>query len=646
MAFATPGLPLAAQVLFAAPLAALAIGFFYFHFRRPRDIHWLFLASCLAVTGASLRLLLEVLGGKVWDETIFRWLIIGGSSIEFGIRIDGLNAPILAMVATVSTLIHFYAVGYMRDDPGFSRFFLCFHFFFFSMVGLLVSHNYLQMYLFWEGVGLASFLLIGFWYDRPAARAAAWKAFLVNRIGDIGFLVAILVMMGWGGSVRFTELFAGLGLLDPGIVFLIAALLFWGACAKSAQFPLHVWLPDAMEGPTPVSALMHAATMVTAGVFLMARSWPILQYAPGLLSVLAVVGAFTAIGGAVLAGVQKDLKRILAYSTISHLGLMFLSLGVGSLFGAVFHLITHGFFKALLFLCAGSVIHGLGAHGTVTTDETGGLSISLPWTYAAFLVGALSLGGFPPLAGFFSKDAILHSLLVGGHAAGGPLGLLGSGLKAAGCLAAIASSYYIFRMLFLTFLGDRPQQTGRSAHAHEPGLWMQVPVFLLAALSAVGGVIGSAGLLEKVLSPLASAWGPMILVASSEVSAPFSWEVAGVGLAAAAAGLVAAWLATMAQSDWDWTWRMKHPGLERRVAGELGWQRLAARSAGLVSRAAAFVSWKWEDERWDVWTESLADCFTGLGEGLSGISRGILNEYLWWMLAGSVALTFMIVLCF
>jgi len=381
-------LPLLAYVPLAAPLAALLTGFFVTHRGAPRLTHWPILASCAAVAAAALLLLWGALGGSSWSGTLWTMFSAGGATASFGLLFDPLTVSVLAMVSVVGLLIHVYAAGYMEHDPGFSRFFLYFHLFFFMMVGLLTSDNFLQLYLFWEGVGLASFLLIGFWSHKASARAAAWKAFLTNRVGDVGFLLAILLMWRWLGTLRFEEVFARLDLLTPERAFFVGFLLFWGACAKSAQFPLYVWLPDAMEGPTPVSALMHAATMVTAGVFLMARSYPILERAPGLLPFIALVGAVTAVWGAVGAFFRQDLKRILAYSTVSHLGLMMLGLGAGGVFPAVFHLVVHGFFKAALFLCAGNVIHGLhdalGGAPSASVEDAGGLRGAMPWTFGAF----------------------------------------------------------------------------------------------------------------------------------------------------------------------------------------------------------------------------------------------------------------------
>ncbi|MFA6029023.1 MAG: NADH-quinone oxidoreductase subunit L [Elusimicrobiota bacterium] len=605
---------LAVRTLFAAPVLALLAGYFLFGGRWSRRAHWPPLLSCAAVAASALWLAWQVRHGLVIDSTAWRWLSAGSFSVDFGVRIDGLSASVLAMVSVVGALIHVYAVGYMQGDEGYARFFLYFHFFLLSMVGLLVSNSYLQMYLFWEGVGLASFLLIGFWSHKESARRAAWKAFLVNRIGDVGFMLAVLLLLRALGTTRFEEVFARVGELSPALALAVAGLLFWGASAKSAQFPLHVWLPDAMEGPTPVSALMHAATMVTAGVFLMARSMPLLSRAPAVMTAMVVVGLATALGAAVVAATRRDLKRILAYSTVSQLGFMMTALGTGNLFGAVFHLITHGFFKALLFLCAGSVIHALhdDLHGatSATVDDAGGLSRQIPVTTGAFLLGALALAGVPPLAGFFSKDCILE----GAHAAGPVPFLL------ALCVAA-GSAVYIFRMLFLVFFGERPEQRGPRSHGHEPGLRMKIPVLTLALCSAAAGALGG---------PVAAMLG---------VEAPvLDLAVSLKALTFAGFGFAAAWVLTTARPSFDWEWRRRRPGLERLVDSEFGCQTFTTALARAGGDFAAFLADAWERRRWDPFTEALGDTCAGLGEGLSAVARGRLNEYVWWMVLGAAVL--------
>ncbi|MBI5596946.1 MAG: NADH-quinone oxidoreductase subunit L [Elusimicrobia bacterium] len=614
-------LPAAALVLLAAPLAALAFGFFVTHRVRPRTTHLPILASCAAVAAASLALLGGALGGASWSGRLFTWISAAGVQVHFGLLLDPLSVSVLSMVAVVGFLIHIYAVGYMRHDAAFSRFFLYFHLFFFAMVGLLTSDNYLQLYLFWEGVGLASFLLIGFWQHKPTARAAAWKAFLTNRVGDVGFLLAILLLFRWTGTVAFADLFSNPSLLSSQKAFIVGFLLFWGACAKSAQFPLYVWLPDAMEGPTPVSALMHAATMVTAGVFLLARSYPLLERAPGLLPFIALVGAFTAVWGAVGAFFRKDIKRILAYSTVSHLGLMTLGRGGGGVFPAVFHLIVHGFFKAALFLCAGNVIHGLhdslGGAPTATVDDAGGLRASMPMTFAAFTLGAVSLAGVPPFGGFWSKEFVLAG------AFGTPA------LAALGLLTALGSSLYIGRMLFLTFLGRRSWQKGHAAHAHEAPPVMWVPVLLLSLGGALAGFLAA---------PLARLLGVEPHHASHTVTA--------LSIASMAAGFGLAWAAADLAPGGEPAWRSRHPALLEAVESDFGWQPFCDRAAGAVAGAARFLGDIVEGSIWDPGTEDAAAAFPALSEVLGRRARGILNDYALLMTAGAAGLAILVSLCF
>ena len=614
-------LPAHSFVPLAAPLAALAFGFFVTHRLRPRMTHLPILASCAAVAASALALLGGALGGASWAGTLFTWVSAAGIQVNFGLLLDPLSVSVLSMVAVVGLLIHVYAVGYMQHDAAFSRFFLYFHLFFFAMIGLLTSDNYLQLYLFWEGVGLASFLLIGFWQHKPTARAAAWKAFLTNRIGDVGFLLAILLLFRWAGTVAFADLFSNPSLLSPEKAFIIGILLFWGACAKSAQFPLYVWLPDAMEGPTPVSALMHAATMVTAGVFLLARSYPLLERAPGLLPFIALVGAFTAVWGAVGAFFRKDLKRILAYSTVSHLGLMTLGLGAGGVFPAVFHLIVHGFFKASLFLCAGNVIHGLhdslGGAPSASVEDAGGLRSSMPLTFAAFTLGAVSLAGVPPFGGFWSKEFVLAG------AFGAPA------LAAMGLLTALGSSLYIGRMLFLTFLGERSWQRGRSAHAHEVPPLMWVPVLLLS----LGGA--GAGLLA---APLAGLLGVEPHHASHTVTA--------LSISAMAAGFLLAWAAADLVPGWEPAWRSRHPALLEAIESDFGWQPFCHWLAGTTARFSAFLGDIVEGGIWDPGTEDAAAALPAFSEVLGRRARGILNDYALLVAAGAAGLLVLVGLCF
>ena len=411
---------------------------------------------------------------------VLNWIESGDFVVSWALRYDTLSTVMVAMVTCVATLIHIYSVGYMSHDRTIWRFFSYLSLFSFAMLMLVTADNLLQLFFGWEGVGLASYLLIGYWYDRPSACAAAIKAFLVNRVGDLGFALGIALVYLTFGSIEFTTIFAAVGKHqnDMYTVFgtwrayeVIGILLFIGACGKSAQLGLHVWLPDAMEGPTPVSALIHAATMVTAGVFLMARFSPVLEFAPGALAVVTVVGASTALFAATVGCVQNDIKRIIAYSTCSQLGYMFVAAGVGAYQASVFHLLTHAFFKALLFLSAGSVIHAMSDEQDIR--KMGGLFGKIPLTATVMWIGSLALAGVPPFAGFYSKDAIVEAAFAA-HSAVGTYGFW--------CLiiAAFLTAFYSWRLLILTFHGKTRADRHTFDHAHESPAVMTVPLILLA----------------------------------------------------------------------------------------------------------------------------------------------------------------------
>jgi NADH-quinone oxidoreductase subunit L len=434
--------------------------------------------------------------------TTYTWFQTGTVKIEGALRADALTAIMLVTVTFVGSWIAIYSVGYMHGDEGYARYFAEVALFIFSMTGLVMADNLLLLYAFWEGVGLCSYLLIGFWFTRPAAAAAARKAFLVTRLGDLGFLIGILML--WAGlqprglSYHALDwahvLKAGRDHTFHGNMDVACLLLFCGAVGKSAQFPLHVWLPDAMEGPSPVSALIHAATMVTAGVYLVARCMPLFLAAPEVLVVVAVVGGFTALLAALIALTQNDLKRVLAYSTISQLGYMFLALGsatqkdLGSraVVAAIFHLFTHAFFKALLFLAAGSVMHAMG--NVIDMRRLGGLRRLLPTTHATFLCGALALAGFPLLSGFWSKDEIL-AVTWGGLQPGSPNAWIFALLLPAALLTAGLTAFYTFRAYFLTFWGPERVPPEAGEHAHESPPVMTVPLVVLAAGAVAIGVV-------------------------------------------------------------------------------------------------------------------------------------------------------------
>ena len=415
------------------------------------------------------------------EKILYTWILSGEFQANVGFLVDPLSMVMMMVVSGVSFVIHIYSHGYMHDDPDYPRYFTYLNLFVFFMLILVSANNFLLLFVGWEGVGLCSYFLIGFWYEKKSASDAGKKAFIVNRIGDYGFLLAIFLIFVTFGTIDFKAVFAAAPeklALGEGMVTLIALLLFMGATGKSAQIPLYTWLPDAMEGPTPVSALIHAATMVTAGVYMVARCHLLFLMAPAALLVVAVIGAATAIFAASIGLAQNDIKRVLAYSTISQLGYMFLACGVGAFTAGIFHLMTHAFFKALLFLGAGSVMHAMA--GELDLRKMGALKPHLPRTYWTFLIATLALAGIFPFAGFFSKDEILWQALNQG---GVLFWLLGAG-------AAFMTATYMFRVVFLTFHGKSRVDHGVAHHLHEsPGI-MTVPLIILAILSVIGGFIG------------------------------------------------------------------------------------------------------------------------------------------------------------
>lgn len=453
----------------------------------------------------SLLALVDVAGGHHTTLPLYTWLTSGTLDVHLGLTVDRLTAAMLILVTGVSTLVHVYTIGYMAGEPGYARFFSYIALFTFSMLMLVLADNFLQLFVFWEAVGLCSYLLIGHWYERPAACAAATKAFIVNRVGDFGFILGLLLVWLTFGSLDYAEVFvrakesagATLNLLHPvggqwdvPVLTVVCLLLFVGAVGKSAQVPLHVWLPDAMEGPTPISALIHAATMVTAGVFMVARLAPLYDLAPAAGVVVAVVGGATMVLGATIALTQTDIKRVVAYSTMSQLGYMMMACGLGAYAAGMYHLLTHGAFKALLFLGCGSVIIAL--HHEQDMRHMGGLKDKLPVTYWTFLIGSLALAGFPLTAGFFSKDALLVSAW-----ASGPLGQL---LALFGLLTALLTAFYSFRLVFVTFWGPSHVDAHHASHVHEPSPTMTVPLVILAIFSIAAGYLGIPTFLEPMFA--------------------------------------------------------------------------------------------------------------------------------------------------
>lgn len=469
------------------------------------------------------------------EVVLFTWIGCGSIQVNVGFLVDPLSLVMMLTVSGVSFIIHLYSIGYMAEDEGFRRYFTYLNLFVFFMLILVSANSFLLMFVGWEGVGLCSYLLIGFWYQRKAPADAGKKAFVVNRVGDYGFLLAMLLIFVTFKTLDFTTVFAAAPqVLEHGglAVTLMTLLLFVGACGKSAQIPLYVWLPDAMEGPTPVSALIHAATMVTAGVYMVARCAALYVMAPVSMEVVAVIGCVTAIYAASIGLMQNDIKRVLAYSTISQLGYMFLACGVGAFAAGIFHLVTHAFFKALLFLGAGSVMHGMA--GELDMRKMGALKSKMPWTYRTFLIGTLALAGIFPFAGFFSKDEILWEALQ-----------QNSVLWAGGAIGAFMTAFYMFRAVFMTFHGE--SRVDGHVHVHESPSIMVIPLCVLAVLSLVGGWIGlplieGGNKIREFLSPVLATAGHAAAAEHGSHQAGFEITMMMVSMGIAIAGILLAWI--------------------------------------------------------------------------------------------------------
>jgi NADH-quinone oxidoreductase subunit L len=436
--------------------------------------------------------------GTSHEVIAYRWIFGGDLTVNLAYLVDPLTCVMLLVVTGVGLLIHIYSVGYMHGEDGFTRFFTYMNLFMVSMLLLVMGNNYVVLFIGWEGVGLCSYLLIGYYYTKVSAAKAASKAFVVNRIGDAGFLLAIFLIFINFKTLDYTKVFAQVGQLSPEMATAIALCLLVGAIGKSAQLPLYTWLPDAMEGPTPVSALIHAATMVTAGVYMIVRNHAIFDLSPTAMTTVGVIGGLTALFAATIGLVQTDIKRVLAYSTVSQLGYMFLGCGIGAYTAAIFHLMTHAFFKALLFLSAGSVIHALS--GEQDIRKMGGLKSKIPWTYRLFLIGTIAIAGIPPLAGFWSKDEILAHAFTNHH-------YMLYGMAAVG---ALLTSFYMFRLVYLTFYGASRMDHHTEEHVHESPMVMVGPLLALGVLSILGGFLGfppDQGWLHQFLAPVAGSVG-------------------------------------------------------------------------------------------------------------------------------------------
>lgn len=565
---------------------------------------------------------LEAGGGAPIVETVFTWAVIGEYSFEIAFYLDRLSAVMALIVTGVGALIHLYSVGYMKGDEGYARYFAYLNLFLFFMLLLVLGRSLLVLFVGWEGVGLASYLLIGFWFQDVAKARAGRKAFITNRVGDAGFLLGMFLVFTFAGTLemdRINEAFAA-GLVPAGVATAAGILLFIGATGKSAQIPLHVWLPDAMAGPTPVSALIHAATMVTAGVYLVARLSGVYLEAPAASTLIAVIGVLTAFLAATVALVQTDLKKVLAYSTISQLGFMFLALGVGAYGVAVFHLFTHAFFKAALFLGAGSVIHAL--NGEQDIRRMGGLARRIPWTFGTFAIATAAIAGLPPLAGFFSKDEILWFALASGE--GGSLWLW-----ALGSLTALLTALYMFRLLWLVFLGRSRMEPETEGHVHESPVTMTGVLVVLAVLSVVAGWLALPHYLETLL-PLPALRFDSALLHWAQIV--FAVVLALLGLAAAA------WLYRDGGRPADELWD-RFPHLHRVLAGKYFVDELYDR---VLQRP-----WRWVSDRVFL---RLGDrlLIDGSLHGLAALARlgaaafarvqsGSLHWYAWMTLFGLVA---------
>ncbi|HEU4352270.1 MAG TPA: NADH-quinone oxidoreductase subunit L [Burkholderiales bacterium] len=529
-------------VAFAPLVAAIIAGLFGRQIGRI-GAHSVTIFAVLLSFLCSCVVLYDVMQGGRFDGPVYTWLTTGGARFEIGFLIDPLTALMMVVVSFVSLMVHIYTIGYMAEDPGYQRFFSYISLFTFAMLMLVMANNFLQLFFGWEAVGLVSYLLIGFWYTRESAVYASLKAFLVNRVGDFGFVLGIALILAHFGTLQYQEVFTA----APGLgteITLVCILLFIGAMGKSAQFPLHVWLPDSMEGPTPISALIHAATMVTAGIFMVARMSPLFELSDTARSVVLIIGALTAISMALVALTQYDIKRVVAYSTLSQLGYMTAALGASAYSAAIFHLMTHAFFKAVLFLAAGSVIIAL--HHEQDMRRMGGLKKYMPITYWTMLIGAISSAGIPGFAGFFSKDAIIEAV----HHSATPGALIGYG-----CLVVTVfiTAAYTFRLVFMAFHG--PERFDHHHPPHESPLVVTVPLILLAIPSifsgwVIGEVVFGNFFAESLPPPDPNYHGLWAFAVHGFTSIPFWLALAGIA--------TAGWL------------YLQRTDLPKRIAMELG----------------------------------------------------------------------------
>jgi len=577
-----------------------------------------------------------------FHKIFFTWIAAGNFRADFDLQMDQLTVVMVLVVTGVGWLIHIYATGYMAHEGGYYRFFSYLNLFMFFMLILVLAANYVLLFVGWEGVGLSSYLLIGFYFLKKSASDAGKKAFIVNRIGDFGFMLGMFLLFKTFGTLDFVQLFSK---ADPwpaetmghlGTFTIACLLLFMGACGKSAQLPLYVWLPDAMEGPTPVSALIHAATMVTAGVYVVARSHILFSHSETAMLAVAMVGCATAFFAATIGLVQTDIKKVLAYSTVSQLGYMFLACGVGAFSAGIFHLMTHAFFKALLFLAAGSVIHAMG--GEQDMNRMGGLRKKIKWTFATMLTATMAIAGIPPLAGFFSKDAILFSAFQ--NSGGQHL------LYLVGLLTALLTSFYMFRLIFLTFHG-KPRYDEHHVHVHESPWNMLVPLAVLAVLSIIGGWLAAPALwggpdyFANFLAPVfGSPAGPEAVSEGAVGAHQLELVLAGVAVGAALIGLVVAY----------WLY-LKRPGKADGLAHSLkpAYTTLLNKYyvdelyAAVVVRPLLWISanvlWKAADVGGiDGAVNGIADGARAIGDGVRHAQSGNTRSYAVWVVVGAIVI--------
>ncbi len=673
----------------ALPLAAVALSLLFGDTLGKRGTSWLACGSVGLAFLAAVRAVVTLAGMPVEErhlvETAWTWMRVGDFRADVAFLLDPLSSVMVLVVTGVGFLIHVYSTGYMAEDPSYRRFFLYLNLFMFAMLTLVLADNFLLMFVGWEGVGLCSYLLIGFWYEKQSATDAGKKAFVVNRIGDFGFLLGLLFLITWTGSVNFDRVFsAAPHLFAPGspslgaafgslfgghglpVITVATLLLFLGATGKSAQIPLFTWLPDAMEGPTPVSALIHAATMVTAGVYMVARSHVLFLLSPASLEVVAIIGAATALMAATIGLAQNDIKRVLAYSTVSQLGYMFFACGVGAFGAGIFHVMTHAFFKALLFLGAGSVIYGM--HHEQDMRKMGGLAGKMPVTHGSMLIACIAIAGIPPFAGFWSKDEILASAFATGH----------FGVWIVGVLGATLTAFYMFRLYVMTFRGAPrfEEHAGESLHAahvaaehasHGHGAhddhahghgdehghggpvkespWNMTGVLaILAALSVIGGLVGvgkpfleGESVIARWLAPVMEGGAPPVPV--HEVSHGVEWALMGLSVAVAAFGIAMAFQAYLRQPGLATSLRERLAGLHTAVFHKYWVDEFYDTIAVTPVYRASVTAWRF-------WDEKIVDgTVNGVGyvcEGFSAILRlfqtGYVGTYALWVALGVLAL--------